>query len=174
MRDNNIKKLVMTALFAALTTVMTMVIRVPTPTQGFVNLGDCAVLMSAWVLGPVWGGAAAGIGSMLADVLASYVNYAPGTLIIKFFMALVAGLIFKALNTDTHGRRLTAQVVGGVVAEAIMVLGYFSYCAVFLSYGMAAAADIPGNLVQGIMGLVIAVIVYSLLDAARVFQRIKL
>ena len=174
MRDNKVKKLVMTALFAALTTVMTMVIRVPSPTQGFVNLGDCAVLMSAWVLGPVYGGAAAGIGSMLADVLASYINYAPGTLIIKFFMALVAGLVFKAVNTDSKAKRLGAQVVGGVLAEAIMVLGYFSYCAVFLSYGLAAAADIPGNLVQGVMGLVIATLVYALLDAAHVFQRVKI
>lgn len=174
MRDNKVKKMVLTALFAALTTVMTMVIRVPSPTHGFVNLGDCAVLMSAWVLGPVWGGAAAGIGSMLADVLASYINYAPGTLIIKFFMAFAAGLIFKAINTDTRGKCLTAQILGGVLAEVIMVLGYFSYCAVFLSYGMAAAADIPGNVVQGIMGLVIATVVYSLLDAAHVFKRIKI
>ena len=173
MRDNKVKKLVLTALFAALTTVMTMVIRVPSPTQGFVNLGDCAVLLSAWVLGPLWGGAAAGIGSMMADLLASYVHYAPGTLLIKFFMALVAGLIFKALNTDTRGRCLTAQILGGVLAEAIMVLGYFSYCAVFLSYGLAASADIPGNVVQGVIGLIIATVVYSLLDAAHVFRRIK-
>ena len=48
-----IRKLVLAALFAALCTVMTLVIQIPSPMQGYVNLGDCAVLLSAWVLGPV-------------------------------------------------------------------------------------------------------------------------
>ena len=61
-----IRKLVLAALFAALCTVMTLVIQIPSPMQGYVNLGDCAVLLSAWVLGPVYGGVAAGTGSMLA------------------------------------------------------------------------------------------------------------
>ncbi len=76
MTDQKLKKLVMAALFAALTTVMTMVIRIPSPMSGYVNLGDCAVL-SAWILGPGLGCAAAGIGSMLADLL-GYPRYVPG------------------------------------------------------------------------------------------------
>ena len=65
MSDTKIRKLVLAALFAALCTIMTLVIQVPSPMQGYVNLGDCAVLMSAWVLGPLYGGAAAGIGAAL-------------------------------------------------------------------------------------------------------------
>ena len=53
MTDAKIKKLVLSALFAALCTVMTLVIQVPSPMQGYVNLGDCAVLLAAWVLGPL-------------------------------------------------------------------------------------------------------------------------
>ena len=68
MTDQKLRKLVLAALFAALTTVMTMVIRIPSPMSGYVNLGDCAVLLSAWILGPGLGCAAAGIGSMLADL----------------------------------------------------------------------------------------------------------
>lgn len=59
MSDTKIRKLVLAALFAALCTIMTLVIQVPSPMQGYVNLGDCAVLLSAWVLGPLYGGAAA-------------------------------------------------------------------------------------------------------------------
>lgn len=70
MTDMKLRKLVLAALFAALCTVMTMVIQVPSPMQGYVNLGDCAVLLSAWVLGPWYGGAAAGLGSMLATCCA--------------------------------------------------------------------------------------------------------
>ena len=90
MSDRKLQKLVLASLFAALTAVLTMAVRVPSPMGGYVNLGDCAVLLSAWVLGPVYGGAAAGLGSMLADLL-GYPLYAPGTLVVKGLMALAAG-----------------------------------------------------------------------------------
>ena len=71
MSHESLRKLVQSALFAALCTAMTLVIQVPSPVSGYVNLGDCGVLLSAWVLGPWYGGAAAGIGSMLADIFSN-------------------------------------------------------------------------------------------------------
>ena len=59
MTDSKIRKLVLAALMAALCTIMTMVIQVPSPMQGYVNLGDCFVLLSGWLLGPWYGFAAA-------------------------------------------------------------------------------------------------------------------
>lgn len=175
MKDSKVKKLVAAALLAALATVMTMVIQVPSPMQGYVNLGDCAVLLAAWILGPLWGGAAAGIGSMMADVLSGYMHYAPGTLVIKFLMAVAAGLIFKTVReSGSNGKKLGAEIVGGVAAEAIMVLGYFGYCGLWLGKGLAAAASIPGNIVQGVIGLVCAVLVYNILDrchALRILEK---
>ena len=94
MRASRWSRLVYTALFTALTTVATLVIQVPSPMSGYVNLGDAMVLLSAWILGPVYGTAAAGIGSMLADLLSGYAYYAPGTLIIKCLMAFVAAQVF--------------------------------------------------------------------------------
>ena len=139
MTDMKLRKLVLAALFAALCTVMTMVIQVPSPMQGYVNLGDCAVLLSAWVLGPWYGGAAAGLGSMLADLL-SYPHYAPGTLVIKFTMAVAAAYIFEAMRERSG--KLAAQLIGGAAAEIIMVLGYFGYASLWLGKGLAAAASI--------------------------------
>jgi len=99
MNSKVVSKIVLTALFAALAYVATSIIRVPTVgTQGYVNIGDSIVLLSAWLIGGVYGALAAGIGSALADLLAQYVTYVPGTFIIKFLMALVAYLIFTALK----------------------------------------------------------------------------
>ena len=53
MRDANIKKLVLAALMAALTYVATSIVQIPSPMQGYVNLGDCIVLLSGWILGPL-------------------------------------------------------------------------------------------------------------------------
>ena len=120
---------------------------------------NCFVLLSGWLLGPWWGAAAGGIGSMLADLLLGYGHYAPGTLIIKGVMALVAALIFKAFRKNGAG-----ALVSGVVAEIIMVAGYFGYAGLLLGKGIGAAASIPGNLVQGAVGLVAG---FLLLQVAR-------
>ena len=165
-------QLVLASLFAALTYVMTMVVQVPSPMQGYVNLGDCAVLLSAWLLGPLYGGAAAGIGSMLADLLSGYAHYAPGTFAIKLAMAVAAALIFRALQSRASHNLLLSQAVSGVVAEAIMVVGYFGYASLWLGKGLAAAASIPGNIVQGVFGLVAAIAVYAVLNKSRVLARI--
>ncbi len=174
MTDSKIRKLVLAALMAALCTIMTMVIQVPSPMQGYVNLGDCAVLMSAWVLGPLYGGAAAGIGSALADLLSGYAHYVPGTFAIKLVMAVAAALIFRAATKKglSASSVLLGQIVGGVVAEVIMVLGYFAYASLWLGKGLAAAASIPGNIVQGVFGLVAATVVYTVLSRSRAVVKV--
>ena len=174
MTDSKIRKLVLAALMAALCTIMTMVIQGPSPMQGYVNLGDCAVLMSAWVLGPLYGGAAAGIGSALADLLSGYAHYVPGTFAIKLVMAVAAALIFRAATKKGLfvSSVLLGQIVGGVVAEVIMVLGYFAYASLWLGKGLAAAASIPGNIVQGVFGLVAATVVYTVLSRSRAVVKV--
>ena len=174
MTDSKIRKLVLAALMAALCTIMTMVIQVPSPMQGYVNLGDCAVLMSAWVLGPLYGGAAAGIGSALADLLSGYAHYVPGTFAIKLVMAVAAALIFRAATKKglSASSVLLGQIAGGVVAEVIMVLGYFAYASLWLGKGLAAAASIPGNIVQGGFGLVAATVVYTVLSRSRAVVKV--
>ena len=70
--DTRVRTIVTTALMAALACVATMVIRVPSPTGGYMNLGDTVVLLGAFLLGPWYGALAGGIGSALADVLSGY------------------------------------------------------------------------------------------------------
>jgi len=161
-----VHKLVLSALFAALSCIMTMVIQIPAPT-GYVNLGDCAVLLGAWVLGPVWGGTAAGVGSMLADVLNGWASYAPATFVIKFVMAAVAALIVRRIK----GRG--GMLLGATTAELLMAGGYFVYESLVLGIGAAAAASVPANLVQGAVGVAAGVAVALLLDRGGVLDRLK-
>ena len=163
MRASRWSRLVYTALFTALTTVATLVIQGPSPMSGYVNLGDAMVLLSAWILGPVYGTAAAGIGSMLADLLSGYAYYAPGTLVIKCLMAFVAAQVFLVLKDKVKGKHF-AKVVSGLLAEIIMVVGYFGYAGLILGNGLSAALSIPGNLVQGGFGIVVSTVVYLALS----------
>lgn len=59
-----------------------------------------------------------------------------------------------------------------MLGEAVMVLGYFGYAGVWLGSGPAAAASIPGNLVQGLFGLAAACGLHTLLRRAPAAGRI--
>ena len=167
MNDKKIRKLVLAALLAALVCVATMVVQIPSPMQGYVNLGDCFVLLSGWLLGPWYGFAAGGIGSMLADLFLGYAHYAPGTLVIKGLVALLAALLYETL-----GRSPAARIASGVVGEIVMVLGYFGYASLLLGKGLAAAASIPGNIFQGAVGLVVGAVLATVLERAKVTQKL--
>lgn len=163
------KKTILAAMFAALACVATMVINIPIPaTGGYINLGDCIVLLSGWLLGGVYGTLAGGIGSMLADVIMGYAGFAPGTLIVKGLMAFVAFVTYKALS-GING--FAARLLSAVFAEAVMVFGYFLYEATVLGYGIGAIGAIPGNLIQAVGGIVISVLVMELIGHNRAIER---
>ena len=70
--------IVKSAMFAALILVATFIIKIPTPgTGGYIHPGDAFVILSGVILGPLYGGAAAAIGSALADILGGYFISSP-------------------------------------------------------------------------------------------------
>lgn len=147
-------RLALTGLFAALGCAATMVLQIPSPTGGYMNLGDAVALLGAWLLGPVYGALAGGVGPAMADLLSGYAVYVPGTLAIKAVMALTAALLYRALGKKW-------LLVCAIAAEVPMVVGYWLYDALLttLSSGAAfglclagSAAGIPGNLAQAAFG----------------------
>lgn len=173
MNHKQVTKIVLTALFAALTFAATYVIKVPTVgTNGYVNIGDTLVLLSAWFIGGVYGGLAAGIGSALSDLIAGYGTYVPGTLIIKFLMAIVAYLIFTAFR-KANLNKAVGYIVSGIVAELIMVFGYFLYESTLLGYGLAAAASIPSNFIQAGTCLMLGYVLAGVLEGAKATSLIQ-
>ena len=171
MKNVTTKKLVITALFMALTMVATMFIRIPLP-LGYVNLGDVFVLLSVFVLGPIYGTIAAGVGSGLADLF-GYITYAPGTLIIKSAMALVAWLIYTLLLKVTN-KKMLAEIVGGIVGAILMACGYFLYEMLFFTTAAVAIVNAPWNLLQGGIGVALSVIVMRVLTATKALEKLNL
>ena len=159
------KKIVMAALMAALACVATMIIKIPSPLKGYLNLGDCIVLTAGWLLSPTYGFLAAGLGSALADVFSGYVTYAPATFIIKGLMALIAFYGFKLLNKKIGN--LPSRIISGIVAEIVMILGYFVFEG-FLYGFIPSAVNIPANGVQGIAGLIIGVILIKVFEKSKI------
>lgn len=176
--NTSTKKWVTAALFAALTCICTTIIRIPSPTGGYIHPGDGMVLLCGLILGPSMGALAAGIGSMLSDLFSGYLAWVPATFLIKALTAMTAGFLFQKSRRLSSGRAATFRVIlDGLVGEALMVVGYFLFevglnaaangglTAAALAGGIAySAAGIPANLIQGFTGIVLACLLLPLLS----------
>lgn len=164
---SKIKKIVIAALMTAIVCIATMMIKIPSPMKGYLNLGDCIVLLCGWLLAPGYGFIAAGLGSALADVFSSYITYAPATFVIKGTMALIAFVCFKLMQKRIG--KLPSQIIGAVLAEITMILGYFVFEG-FL-YGFApSAVNIPANAIQGVAGIIIGIILIKIFEKTKIFN----
>ena len=159
------KKIVMAALLAALTCVATLIIKVPSPLKGYINLGDCIVLVAGWLLSPAWGFLAAGLGSALADIISAYIIYAPATFFIKGLMAIVASLGFQLLHNKCGD--LASRIISGIAAEIIMIVGYFIFAGFLYGFG-AAVVNIPANAVQGAAGILIGIVLIKIAERSKI------
>ena len=160
------QKIVMSSLLAALCCVATMIIKIPSPLKGYLNPGDCVVLLSGWMLPPLYGFLAAGLGSSLADMFLGYVAYAPATFLIKGIMAIIAHFVFKGFNNKLGNA--PSRIIGGTLAEIEMIAGYFVFEG--FMYGFAPSlVNIPANAMQGIAGLIIGLVLIKIFEKAKIF-----
>ncbi len=168
--------LVAASLFAALVFVATMVIKIPTPVFGYVHIGDGLVLISGLLLGPIMGGLASALGSMLSDLLGGYPSWAAATFIIKFLTASAASLIFRKLSKGQKKTKRLHLLFAGIAGELVMTLGYFIYNIIYLTLISSGSektafvsavtlslAEIPFNLMQGLIGIIILLLCYPIL-----------
>lgn len=173
-KSNTLVKTVLTALFASLCCVATMVIQIPTPTGGFLNLGDAVVVLSAFFLGPVYGSLAAGLGSALADIFAGYAQYAPATFAIKALMAVCVWAVLRLFKNITDRKPKLSflfTATGALFAEILMVLGYLLFEWVILGYGAGAVASVPANAMQGVAGIVAGTLLTELLKKTKLKEK---
>ncbi len=155
---NKIIRLVTAALMAALTCVVTMFLKIPIPNSngGYIHPGDAFVLLSGIILGPLYGGLAAGIGSMLADLFAGYAQYMFATFVIKLLAAMAGAYSYRKIHKNS-------VVLAGIFGGMIVTFGYFICDRILSGSFTAAMAGVPFNLLQNGMGIVIASILLPIL-----------
>ncbi len=163
MKDNGLKTLVRYAMLIALTTVMTMVIQIPTVgTEGYLNLGDMVVFLAALILGKKGGFIVGGFGSALADLITGYTHYVPITFVVKGLEGFIAASLLETkIGKDK-------PIVATSIAGVFMAFGYF--IPETFMYGKAAVASIPGNILQGLVGAITSVVLYNALNRVNRFS----
>lgn len=142
-----LKNLILAAMFAALTFVVTAFVKIPLPSVGYVHLGDVFVFVAAVVLPLPYAVCAAALGSALADLAASYVDYMLVTALVKAAMAAIVCLLGKSGKWKL--------VISLVTATVTLAAGYFVY--EWIKYGFAVSvANVPFNLLQGAVCAIVA------------------
>lgn len=156
---NQTKKTTYCALMIAVTFVMTTLIKIPIP-NGYIHLGDGAVLLSAYILGP-WGGLiAAALGSAGADYFGGFGAYVLPTFLAKGMMAFIFGYYLERYPK-------TNKLFFLFPAVAVMVTIY--YISEIIMYGSITAPllNIPFNALQGLVGIVVVLVLYKPLERFR-------
>lgn len=97
-KQNQLYKITITGLMAALSYVAFTYIKIPIPVPGgdtvALHIGNAFCVLAALLLGGVYGGLAGSIGMTLADLMdPMYVTSAPKTFILKFLIGLIAGFV---------------------------------------------------------------------------------
>lgn len=167
------KKIVISAMLAALVCVATMIIKIPSPLEGYINLGDCVVLLSGWLLSPLYGFLTASIGSALADILSPYALYAPATFVIKGTMAIIAYYVFKLVAKKLVRKKsydIFSRIASGIAAEMIMILGYYIFEGFLYGFG-PSAINIPANAVQGTAGVIFGIVLVKIFEKSKIISK---
>lgn len=159
--------LVATAMTMCLIMVAIFILRIPVPfTQGYVNLSDGIIFIAVILLDKRHCAEAAGLGSMLGDVLGGFPMWAPWSLFIKGGMALIAALIIGFFEKKTLNRkaRWAVRIVGMICGGLFMVFGYFVGEGVMYGNWVIAALGVPWNIGQFSVGIILAVIILMALQ----------
>ena len=167
MEKYSVKEITKTAAMAAIVFILTYTFKIPFP-NGYTHLGDCAILIGVIVLGRKKGAWAGGIGAAMADLIGGYAQWIIPTLIIKFLMATVMGLIMEKVMPENKINFLVGAVVGGLV----QIVGYTAVKIVYYGFAQAMVMT-PGLLIQTAVGIAITLVFVSVLRASGILERVK-
>lgn len=181
MYNTNILDIVQVAIMAAIICVVTFTIKVPTY-AGYTHLGDSMVLLSVVLLGRKKGVLSSAIGMGMADIISGYLIWAPFTIVIKGLMAFIAGtIIYK--NKEKQ-ETLSIKLLGFISAGMWMIVAYYLAGAIIARFIMLESAtlnqallislkDIPSNIAQAVVGIVIALPLGKALKKSNLMKSIK-
>ena len=181
MKNNQIYKITVTGLMAALCYVSFTYIQIPIPVPGGDNvalhIGNAFCVLAALLLGGVYGGLAGSLGMTIADLLdPRYITSAPKTFILKFLIGLIAGFVAHKIAhiSEDHSKSYVFKwsLISSVCALGFNVIadpifGYF-YKNYFLGVPSPAAKIMSTwaggvTAINAVAGTIVVVVVYNAL-----------
>ncbi|MBQ2656818.1 MAG: ECF transporter S component [Erysipelotrichaceae bacterium] len=138
MTNAKTRKLVFTAMFAVINYVAftygKITIPVTAGTSTAIHIANAVVVLSAWFLGPIYGGLSGAVGLSIADVFdPRYITSAPKTFLLKFLIGFIAGTLANRFHLREKEERKEIISITAISAAAALgfnviadpIVGYF-------------------------------------------------
>ena len=177
MTNAKTRKLVFTAMFAVINYVAftygKITIPVTAGTSTAIHIANAVVVLSAWFLGPIYGGLSGAVGLSIADVFdPRYITSAPKTFLLKFLIGFIAGTLANRFRLREKEERKEIISITAISAAAALgfnvvadpIVGYF-YRKYLLSIPQEAAKIIAtwvagSTAINAVVCTIISVILY--------------
>ncbi len=182
MKNDNVKKLTLAGLMAALCYVGYAVFPAINASGTKVHLGNAFVVLGALLLGGVYGGLAGAIGLSIADILSGYASSAPRTFITKLVIGLVVGLIAHKIAKISENHKKTyilkwsaIAAISGLAFNCVFepTLKYLWYTILTPNAEKAAAAigalvaiTTYATIINAVINSVLGIVLYNALRPA--------
>lgn len=170
----NVKLITITAMFAALVTVLTMFPQIPSPDgHNYAHAGDSMIYLAASILPGPFGIIASSIGGALADIISGYAYWAFPTAIIKALNAVpfvVCGMILNKYNKNNKIINIP-NLLMLIPTTCATVFGYFFANAFMFGWEAAIAGSFATWWLQPGVGALLYIGIGKGLDAVNFKQK---
>lgn len=151
-------QLIITSMLIALVFVATMLLNIKLPISangGLVHLGTAMLFIVSILFGPKKGAVAGAVGMGLFDLVAGWTLWAPITFIARGLQGYIVGKI--AYSKGHNGNSLFYNLLGMIVSAPVMIACYYLGEAIIFKSWLIPAASIPGDIVQIVIGILVAI-----------------
>lgn len=174
-KDKNfirINNMILSALLAALITVMTAFVKFNTGiNNGYMHFGDSLIYLAACLIPTPYAAVSAALGGAFADLLAGAAIWAPFTAVIKAVNALTVSLIIRLKINRKKERILSpASASASVISGLVTVFGYLLAEGLLYSFP-TALTSVPFSIVQALGSTVVFVLAAAALDKIKFKQK---
>ncbi|GKV54086.1 membrane protein [Sporosarcina sp. NCCP-2222] len=149
--------LVLTAILSTIVLLSTVFINIKLPIGqgGLIHLGTAALFIIAILFGPKKGALAGAIGMGLFDIFGGWIIWAPTTIIARALQGYIVGKI--AWSKGHSGGSVKLNILAAVASTPVMLAVYYIGQGIMYNNWVAPLASIPGDLIQSVVGLMIAI-----------------
>ncbi|AXI10954.1 ECF transporter S component [Oceanobacillus zhaokaii] len=150
--------LIITSMLIALVFVSTVFLNIRLPIAangGLVHLGTAMLFIASILFGPKKGALAGAIGMGLFDMIGGWLIWAPITIVARGLQGYIVGRI--AWLNGHRGDSIALNVTATIISIPFMIAVYYIGESILYGNWFTPLASIPGDLVQNVLGVIIAI-----------------
>ncbi|MEI4770974.1 ECF transporter S component [Psychrobacillus sp. FJAT-51614] len=163
--------LIVTSMLIALVFVATLLLNIKLPIAangGLVHLGTTMLFIASILFGPKKGALAGAIGMGLFDLVSGWTLWAPFTIVARGLQGYLVGKI--AWSLGRNGNSIAFNLLATIISIPFMLGVYYVCERVIYGSWVIPLASIPGNIVQNVVGIIIAIPVCVVLKKISIFK----